>query len=302
MAGVTPQNISCELGRLYPALPLVSPATAPSRHHVARKRGTARWKQARNQNVKSGQPDKKLEINRFINEIIFQKMTKRIFKLRNVVAIVICLAGMTMFSGCDKDKDNEKENSDLTITIRSTKGKLTITDLHRVYDGNGKIFNYTGKKYYAYAVVKDGDDFLLMAKDVNEAGIVTLEEITNGTIELKIWDGSASTDSNIILGNCTHSGKLSVDIFIFSVPSTNFITFWENMETFRILFEKFYNHHYSGYDDFKNSDVVAAKNFCNTSGLVAFLRDGASLNNGVGEADGIGVRDILFDVSWFDEL
>ena len=51
---------------------------------------------------------KNLEINRFINEIIYQKMTKRIFKLRNVVAIAICLAGMTMFSGCSKDdkKDN----------------------------------------------------------------------------------------------------------------------------------------------------------------------------------------------------
>ena len=43
MAGVTPQNISCELGRLYPARPIVSPATAPSRHHVARKRARMRW-------------------------------------------------------------------------------------------------------------------------------------------------------------------------------------------------------------------------------------------------------------------
>ena len=34
-------------------------------------------------------------------------MTKRIFKLRNVVVIVICLVGMTMFLGCDKEKNND---------------------------------------------------------------------------------------------------------------------------------------------------------------------------------------------------
>jgi len=39
MAGVTPQNVSWEIERLYPARPIVSPATAPSRHHVVRKRG-----------------------------------------------------------------------------------------------------------------------------------------------------------------------------------------------------------------------------------------------------------------------
>ena len=34
MAGVTPQNVSWEIDCLYPARPIVSPATAPSRHHV----------------------------------------------------------------------------------------------------------------------------------------------------------------------------------------------------------------------------------------------------------------------------
>jgi len=33
--GVTPLNVSCELGRLYPARPLVFPATAPSRRTIA---------------------------------------------------------------------------------------------------------------------------------------------------------------------------------------------------------------------------------------------------------------------------
>ena len=34
-------------------------------------------------------------------------MTKRIFNLRNVIAIAICLAGVTMFSSCDKDNPSK---------------------------------------------------------------------------------------------------------------------------------------------------------------------------------------------------
>jgi len=53
-----------------------------------------------------------------LTEIIYQKMTKRIFNLRKVVAIAICLAGLTMFSGCDKAvqvTDSEKLCSYLNI-------------------------------------------------------------------------------------------------------------------------------------------------------------------------------------------
>jgi hypothetical protein len=39
------------------------------------------------------------------------EMTKSILKMRNVVAIAICLVGMTMFSGCDKDKDPNGNNN-----------------------------------------------------------------------------------------------------------------------------------------------------------------------------------------------
>ena len=42
------------------------------------------------------------ENKKVLTEIIYQKMTKRIFNLRKVVAIAICLVGLTMFSGCDK--------------------------------------------------------------------------------------------------------------------------------------------------------------------------------------------------------
>ena len=44
-------------------------------------------------------------------------MTKRIFNLRNVAAITLCLAVMTMFSGCDKDPDStdpgEEQEADI---------------------------------------------------------------------------------------------------------------------------------------------------------------------------------------------
>jgi len=58
-------------------------------------------------------------------------MTKRIFKLRKVVAIVICLAGVTFFSGCDKDPDpidngTEQEANIVTFTFAGIDGTATI--------------------------------------------------------------------------------------------------------------------------------------------------------------------------------
>ena len=58
-------------------------------------------------------------------------MTKRIFKLRNVVAIAICLAATTIFSGCDKDPDpidngTEQEANIVTFTFAGIDGTATI--------------------------------------------------------------------------------------------------------------------------------------------------------------------------------
>jgi len=58
-------------------------------------------------------------------------MTKRVFKLRNVVAIAISLAGMTMFSGCDKnpattDTGTEQEANIVAFTFAGIDGTATI--------------------------------------------------------------------------------------------------------------------------------------------------------------------------------
>ena len=97
---------------------------------------------------------KELEINRFINEIIYQKMTKRIFKLRNVVAIAICLAGMTMFSGCDKDPDPNGNGN----TEKTPKAVMNFT----ATVGNGQVClswdapsNNGGSEITGYEVTMD---------------------------------------------------------------------------------------------------------------------------------------------------
>jgi len=45
------------------------------------------------------------------NSKFLRKMTKRSFKLRNVVAIAICLAGVTMFSGCGGSSSGSNNGS-----------------------------------------------------------------------------------------------------------------------------------------------------------------------------------------------
>jgi len=57
MAAVTPHIIHCELVNYYPAGKCLEAATSPICHHVRCKRRTARWKMARNQDVRSKQPD-----------------------------------------------------------------------------------------------------------------------------------------------------------------------------------------------------------------------------------------------------
>jgi len=53
-------------------------------------------------------------------------MIKKSFNLRNVIAIAICLAGVTMFSGCgddDKDKGKGKTDDCGSVTLASLKKK-----------------------------------------------------------------------------------------------------------------------------------------------------------------------------------
>ena len=50
-------------------------------------------------------------------------MTKRIFKLRNVVAIAICLAATTAFLSCKKDS-NEKKITAFSITAPAAAGVI----------------------------------------------------------------------------------------------------------------------------------------------------------------------------------
>ena len=62
---------------------------------------------------------------------MYQKMTKRSFNLRKVAAIVACLAGITVFSGCDKEPDPidtgmEQEANIVAFTFAGIDGMATI--------------------------------------------------------------------------------------------------------------------------------------------------------------------------------
>ena len=52
------------------------------------------------------------KFNNMFHSKFLRKMTKRSFNLRNVVAIAICLAGVTMFSGCGGSGGGSGNSSD----------------------------------------------------------------------------------------------------------------------------------------------------------------------------------------------
>jgi hypothetical protein len=102
MAAVTPRKRKCVIEILYPAASVVEAAAAPSRWD-----GNGQ----KTKMLRSEQFDKEVEINRFIIEINFQKMTKVRLNLRRVVKIgVTCLAVCMMFSGCKSNTNDKKDD------------------------------------------------------------------------------------------------------------------------------------------------------------------------------------------------
>ena len=82
-------------------------------------------------------------------------MIKIKFYLRNVVAIAICLAGMTMFSGCDSDSNDDASNGDGNTNTGTAKllSKMTITAgdedillsvVEFQYNAEKELIGYTG--------------------------------------------------------------------------------------------------------------------------------------------------------------
>ena len=78
-------------------------------------------------------------------------MIKVNFYLRNVVAIAICLAGMTMFSGCDKEKKDDPDSGETpTTNVRLVKEVVFFNDEYIVeydYDAQNRITKISGVGY-----------------------------------------------------------------------------------------------------------------------------------------------------------
>jgi hypothetical protein len=105
-------------------------------------------------------------------------MTKKNFNLRNVVAIAICLAVTTMFSGCEKDKDsNENNNAEGTpkavMNFTATAGNGQVSLSWDAPSDNG------GSEITGYEVTKDN----WANKETKTASQLShiYNDLTNGT-------------------------------------------------------------------------------------------------------------------------
>ena len=102
----------------------------------------------------------------------FNKMLKKSLNLRNVAAIATCLAGMTMFSGCDKDPNEENGGEDdITITAKVYVGE----DVGENKDMGGRYAPYIA--YTGNVRLHVGD---------NELAKIGTAEIKGGTLNLTL--------------------------------------------------------------------------------------------------------------------
>ena len=112
-------------------------------------------------------------------------MYKNKFNLRNVVAIAICLAGMTMFSACDKDNDLKGENEIIygkwqlqTMSPLNVEEGLILTLLD--LSPMNIIFEF--KANNVLTVSSDNVDFHTGFEMGNHFYDVTLTNISNGLL------------------------------------------------------------------------------------------------------------------------
>ncbi len=90
-------------------------------------------------------------------------MNKNKFKLRNVVAIAICLAGTTFFVGCDKEKDPD------VILLKVTEKSLYHESEYQIEATSNSNITYLSENEYHAKVSESG---LVTARFVGETNIL----------------------------------------------------------------------------------------------------------------------------------
>jgi hypothetical protein len=88
-------------------------------------------------------------------DIKFYKMHKNRLNMRKVVAIAICLAGMTMFSGCEKDPKNDPNTTSVPIEGIYV-GTYTTTNLYRDFSWTTTPTIELKKGKYTYKDLSSG--------------------------------------------------------------------------------------------------------------------------------------------------
>ena len=135
-------------------------------------------------------------------------MIKVNFYLRNVVAIAICLAGMTMFSGCDSDSNDDASNGDGNTNTGTAKllSKMTLvagdeniplethtTVIEFLYNAEKELIGYTalsGVRNYTCNISRSGNK-VLISENAGNSVELTLNSEGNA---VSIVEKSSSDD------------------------------------------------------------------------------------------------------------
>jgi hypothetical protein len=161
-------------------------------------------------------------------------------KLSNVVAIAICLAGVTMFASCDKE-EKESENSKGNETTTSNNTETTSTETTAEFDnssfglykgvivgstGNIKIEINNGNNTAKAYISIDGQNDELTTTYTFANGQAIVNAAFNGTLSNFTFSVDAD-GKNPVIANINIEGHSNVDASVFKETSVNVASAYE---------------------------------------------------------------------------
>jgi hypothetical protein len=137
-------------------------------------------------------------------------MQKKNFNLRNVVAIAICLAGMTIFSGCDKDNDPP------AISVADNNSLKQEVFADKEQGKSGVTFTTTGAWISSISTVSPSAQSVQMRAATNSPDWIWISPESGGagtqTINIMLKTNTTGADRTAVITISCNGDKIKITV------------------------------------------------------------------------------------------